>query len=122
VKSFVEEWRDAADDCLVSKKGADMSRSSAAVLIALFAWSCGGSMRAPVVTPSSDDPSLVARVRTALLNDPVVHGNEVNVTAENGIVVLTGQVHGEQEATAAIAIARRTTGVKDVRSELQTNR
>jgi hyperosmotically inducible protein len=99
-----------------------MTKLFASVVVALMASSCGGSMRAPRITPSSDDPSLVARVRTALLNDPVVHGNEVNVTAENGIVVLTGQVHGEQEANAAIAIARRTTGVKDVRSELQTNK
>jgi osmotically-inducible protein OsmY len=99
-----------------------MTRLFVSVIVALMASSCGGSMRAPSITPSSDDPSLVARVRTALLNDPVVHGNEVNVTAENGIVVLTGQVHGEQEANAAIAIARRTTGVKDVRSELQTNK
>jgi osmotically-inducible protein OsmY len=99
-----------------------MTRLSASVVVALMASSCGGSMSAPRITPSTDDPSLVARVRTALLNDPVVHGNEVNVTAANGIVVLTGQVHGDQEANAAIAIARRTTGVKDVRSELQTNK
>jgi osmotically-inducible protein OsmY len=99
-----------------------MTRLLACVVVALLACSCGGSMSAPRITPSSDDPSLVARVRTALLNDPVVHGNEVNVTAENGIVVLTGQVHGDQEANAVIAIARRTTGVKDVRSELQTNK
>ena len=65
--------------------------------------------------------TLVVRVHTALLNDPVVRGNEIDVTAQNGVVVLRGQVHDAQEADAAIAIAHRIEGVRGVQSELQTD-
>ena len=99
-----------------------MRRMLATVAIQLMLVGCTGSVGAPSVTPATDDSSLATRVRTALLNDRVVHGNEITVTAQSGVIVLTGQVHGTQESDAAIAIARRVEGVKDVRSELQTNR
>jgi hyperosmotically inducible protein len=83
---------------------------------------CAGSVSTPRVVPATDDQSITARVRAALLNDRVVHGNEINVAAQSGVVVLSGQVHGVEEANAAIAIARRVDGVKDVRSELETTR
>jgi hyperosmotically inducible periplasmic protein len=99
-----------------------MRKILATVALELMLVGCAGSVGSPRVTPATDDQSLVARVHTALLNDRVVHGNEISVTAQGGVVVLSGQVHGTQEADAAIAIARRVEGVKDVRSELQTNR
>jgi osmotically-inducible protein OsmY len=79
---------------------------------------CAG-MKAPTITASRDDETVAAAVRTALLNDPAVHANEISVSVQNGVVTLTGQVHGQQEADAAVATARRTNGVKDVRSELR---
>lgn len=99
-----------------------MKRCLATAALVLCVFGCGGSLSPPRIAPATDDASLVARVRTALLNDPIVHGTEINVRSEGGIVVLSGQVHGEQEANAAAAIARRIEGVKDVRSEMQTNR
>lgn len=99
-----------------------MTRTAASLLVALMMTGCGGSMRTPAIAPANDDQTILARVRTALLNDPVVHANEITVTAQNGVVVLTGQVHGTREADAAVAVARRIPGVTDVKSELQTNR
>jgi osmotically-inducible protein OsmY len=69
-----------------------------------------------------DDATLAVRVRTALLNDPVVHASEIQVDVKQGVVMLAGTVHGDQEADAAVNAARRVTGVKDVMSTLQTNR
>jgi hyperosmotically inducible protein len=99
-----------------------MRKIVATIAIELMLVGCAGSLSTPRVAPATDDQSLATRVRTALLNDRVVHGNEIMVSAQGGVVVLSGQVHGMQEADAAIAIARRVEGVKDVRSELQTNR
>ena len=99
-----------------------MRKMLATVAIQLMLVGCAGSVSTPRVAPATDDQSLATRVRTVLLNDRVVHGNEIMVSAQGGVVVLSGQVHGTQEADAAIAIARRVEGVKDVRSELQTNR
>ena len=98
-----------------------MMRSATFLLLAVVISACGG-IRAPQIAPATDDQTITARVQTALLNDRAVHGNEINVSAENGVVVLRGQVHGAEEANAAIAVARRIDDVKDVRSELQTNR
>jgi hyperosmotically inducible protein len=97
-----------------------MSRTHVAIVCTMFVVSCGGAT--PRIAPATDDQTITVRVRTALLNDPVVHANEINVTAQNGVVVLRGQVHGQPEANAAIAVARRIEGVKDVQSELQTNK
>ena len=92
------------------------------VVLAVLAFGCGGAMRAPRIAQATDDQSLAVRVRTALLNDPVVHANEITVSAQNGVIVLRGRVHDTQEANAAMGVARRIEGVKDVQSELQTNR
>jgi osmotically-inducible protein OsmY len=97
-----------------------MSGNHVAIAFSLFVVACGGLT--PRIAPATDDATITVRVRTALLNDPVVHASEIDVMAQNGIVFLRGQVHGQAEANAAIAVARRIQGVKDVQSELQTNR
>ena len=91
-----------------------------AMALSIAATACGGMT--PRLAPGTDDQTIATRVRTALLNDPLVHGNEINVIAQNGIVILQGQVHGQEEANAAIVVARRIEGVKDVKSELRTDR
>jgi hyperosmotically inducible periplasmic protein len=97
-----------------------MSRNHVAIAFSLFVMACGGMT--PRIAPDTDDATITVRVRTALMNDPVVHANEIDVMAQSGIVLLRGQVHGQAEANAAVAVARRIEGVKDVQSELQTNR
>jgi len=97
-----------------------MSRSYVAIAVSVFVVACGGMT--PRIAPATDDATITVRVRTALLNDPVVHASEITVMAQNGVVILRGQVHGQPEANAAIAVARRIEGVRDVQSELQTNR
>lgn len=97
-----------------------MSRSYIAIVFCVFAVACGGMT--PRIAPATDDATLTVRVRTALLNDPAVHASEIDVMAQNGLVILRGQVHGQPEANAAIAAARRIEGVRDVQSELQPTR
>lgn len=97
-----------------------MARAGVAIAVSLFMVACGG-MR-PRIAPDTDDETITVRVRTALLNDRVVHANEIDVTASNGVVTLRGRVHGQSEADAAVALARRIEGVRDVQSELQTDR
>jgi osmotically-inducible protein OsmY len=68
-----------------------------------------------------DDATITGRVKTALLNDPDVAGLKIDVDTFKGVVTLSGQVKSQAEADKAIAIARRTPGVADVRSTLQIN-
>ena len=67
---------------------------------------------------ATDDSGISTRVRTALLNDPQVAAGDINVTASNGVVTLSGRVRSEAERERAVAVARQTSGVSDVRSEL----
>ena len=76
---------------------------------------CGGKSIRPA---AADDGSVSTRVRTVLLNDPQVNGGTINVTASNGVVTLSGRVRSEAERDRAVALARQTSGVSDVRSEL----
>jgi osmotically-inducible protein OsmY len=98
-------------------------RTDCAIVIALIlGLSACASLAPRGAFGAPDDATLAVRVKTALLNDPVVHANEIQVDVKQGVVELAGTVHGEQEANAAIGAARRVPGVKDVVSALQTNR
>jgi hyperosmotically inducible protein len=68
-----------------------------------------------------DDATITARVKTSLLNDPAVAGLKIDVDTFKGVVTLSGAVKSKAEADTAIALARRTTGVVDVKSTLQVN-
>jgi osmotically-inducible protein OsmY len=81
---------------------------------ALLASACGKT-----VGETIDDGTITARVKTALLNDPEVGGLRIDVDTFKGVVTLSGAVKSPAERDKAIAIARKTPGVKDVKSTLQ---
>jgi hyperosmotically inducible periplasmic protein len=68
-----------------------------------------------------DDATVTTRVKTALLNDPDVGGLRIDVDTFKGVVTLSGAVKTPAERDKAIGIARKMTGVKDVKSTLQVN-
>jgi osmotically-inducible protein OsmY len=83
---------------------------------ALGTVACGKS-----VGNTIDDATITGRVKTAMLNDPEVAGLKIDVDTFKGVVTLSGAVKSPMEATKAIAIARKTPGVSDVKSTLQIN-
>ena len=89
-------------------------RLVALVLTLSLSVACAGKS----IRPATDDSGLTTRVRTALLNDTQVAANDINVTAANGVVTLSGRVRTAAERDRAVTVARQTTGVSDVRSEL----
>ena len=87
----------------------------AIVLIApLLLAACGKS-----VGETIDDATITTRVKTALLNDPDVGGLRIDVDTFKGVVTLSGAVKTAAERDKAITIARKITGVTDVKSTLQ---
>jgi hyperosmotically inducible periplasmic protein len=66
-----------------------------------------------------DDATITTRVKTALLNDPDVAGLKIDVDTFKGVVTLSGGVKTKAEEAKAIAIARKISGVADVKSTLQ---
>jgi osmotically-inducible protein OsmY len=66
-----------------------------------------------------DDATITTRVKTALLNDPDVGGLRIDVDTFKGVVTLSGRVKTKEEEAKAIALARKISGVTDVKSTLQ---
>ena len=103
-------------------------RCSAALLLALtitvpvagtMLIGCGGGRamtRSANTVP--DDAYITTRVKTALLNDEVITG-KIDVDTVGGVVTLTGSVKSAVERDKAVALARKITGVSDVKSAIQ---
>jgi hyperosmotically inducible protein len=75
---------------------------------------CGKS-----VGETIDDATITTRVKTALLNDPVVGGMRIDVDTFKGVVTLSGRVKSKDEEAKAVQLARNVPGVTDVKSTLQ---
>jgi hyperosmotically inducible periplasmic protein len=86
------------------------------LLLPLFTAACGKT-----VGETIDDATITTRVKTALLNDPTVGGLRIDVDTFKGVVTLSGAVKTPQEEQTAIALARKVSGVVDVKSTLQVN-
>jgi osmotically-inducible protein OsmY len=66
-----------------------------------------------------DDATITTRVKTAMLNDKDVGGLRIDVDTFKGVVTLSGRVKSQAERDQAVAIARRTDGVVQVKDALQ---
>jgi osmotically-inducible protein OsmY len=84
------------------------------LVFSILATACGKS-----VGETIDDATITTRVKTALLNDPDIGGLRIDVDTFKGVVTLSGRVKSQTEEQKAVAIARRTDGVTDVKSTLQ---
>ena len=85
-----------------------------ALVAPLLLTACGKTVGETV-----DDSTITARVKTALLNDPATGGLRIDVDTFKGVVTLSGGVKSAAERDKAIANARKTPGVVDVKSTLQ---
>lgn len=66
-----------------------------------------------------NDANLTAKVKSQLLWNANTQGLRIDVDTEDGVVTLRGKVASSAEADLAKLIARNTSGVREVRSELQ---
>lgn len=65
------------------------------------------------------DAGITTSVKTKLAADDTVKAYEVNVTTENGVVTLSGDVDSQMAKDEALRIARDTDGVRDVIDQLR---
>jgi len=68
--------------------------------------------------PKSDE-LLATAVHDSLSHDKRVNAMQLHVSAQQGVVQLTGTVPREADRDAAETIARRVAGVRDVRNQIQ---
>jgi hypothetical protein len=90
------------------------SLTLALVLVLPLTAACGKT-----VGETIDDTTITTRVKTAMLNDPAVGGLGIDVDTFKGVVTLSGRVKTESERSQAVALARRVSGVVEVKDALQ---
>jgi osmotically-inducible protein OsmY len=86
----------------------------ALLLAAPLTAACGKT-----VGEAIDDTTITTRVKTAMLNDEQVGGLRIDVDTFKGVVTLSGRVKNQAEKAQAVALARRTDGVVEVKDALQ---
>ncbi len=91
----------------------------AVILLSVAAASCGPRRVSPAAQSAYDDATISTRVKTALLNDPEIGALKIDVSTNQGIVTLSGVARSRSEEEKAVQLAKRTPGVKDVRSALK---
>jgi hyperosmotically inducible protein len=70
------------------------------------------------ISEKAQDAAITFEVKTKFLAEPGVSGLKINVDTDDGVVTLSGNVKSMAEADKAIAVARRSSGVKRVVNNL----
>ena len=70
--------------------------------------------------PQPDDVTLARKVETEIFRDAEVPKGKINVNAENGKIVLRGEVESPQLIEDLVSKARKVQGVQEVESLLHT--
>jgi hyperosmotically inducible protein len=91
----------------------------AGLAVGTVACKSSGGMRSSTQSASLDDATIATRVKTALLNAPEIHAQQIQVQAEQGVVTLSGAVPDPAEVERALAVARSVGGVREARSALK---
>jgi BON domain len=73
------------------------------------------------VACSQTDAGITTKVKTAMAADPVVKAYQVDVTTQNKVVTLSGDVETTAAKEQAVRIARQTDGVRDVIDRVRVN-
>lgn len=75
--------------------------------------------RTPMPPPEAlTDTVITARIKTAMLGDPMMDGADVSVSTNEGVVTLVGRVKSFEQMGIASAHAQRQDGVMRVDNEL----
>jgi osmotically-inducible protein OsmY len=88
-------------------------------LLLIAGCASGGGGKKPSVNQTLDDATVITRVKTAILNDPQVGGDQIDVHSENGMVTLSGVIKAADHEARAADLARKIGGVKDVKTQLK---
>lgn len=66
-----------------------------------------------------DDTVITAKVKAALIEDPLTKAIEINVETFKGVVQLSGFVSSQAAMDKAVALARNVNGVKSVKNDMR---
>jgi len=105
-----------------------MKRTStaAALLAALMATAVmAGCSSAPTQQPAAeavDDGVVTAKVKAALVADPVTKAHQITVETFKGTVQLSGFVESDEARSRALQLARNVDGVRKVKDAMEVRK
>ena len=67
------------------------------------------------------DTTITTKVKAAFASGKDIKSNDIHVTTTAGVVKLSGQVQNSDMAARVVAIARNTSGVRDVTNDLRVS-
>jgi hyperosmotically inducible periplasmic protein len=100
---------------------ASVAARTGLLIIALAVGACTATRTQQSAGEVVDDSVLTAKVKTALIDDPVAKANDVNVETYRGVVQLGGFVETAEQKARAGEVARGVSGVKEVRNDLRVS-
>jgi osmotically-inducible protein OsmY len=92
------------------------------ILAAVLTSSIAACTSTPTQQPAEeaiDDGVVTAKVKAALVNDPVTKAHRINVETFKGQVQLSGFVETDEARTRALQVARDIEGVREVTDAMQ---
>lgn len=102
------------------------SSTAAALLAALMASAvmtgCSSTPTQQSAGEAVDDGVVTAKVKAALVADPVTKAHQITVETFKGTVQLSGFVESDQARTRALQLARDVDGVKRVKDAMEVRR
>jgi osmotically-inducible protein OsmY len=66
-----------------------------------------------------DDTVITAKVKAALIEDPMTKATEINVETFKGVVQLSGFVSSQAASNRAVELARGVAGVRSVKNDMR---
>ena len=100
-------------------KQAHWTARAGLVIVALALGACSATRTQQSAGEVVDDSVLTAKVKTALVTDPVTKARQIDVETYRGVVQLGGFVDSQEQKARAAELARGVTGVQDVRNDLK---
>jgi hyperosmotically inducible periplasmic protein len=102
-------------------------RNTAAVLLAVLMAAtvvvgCSSTPTQQSAGQAVDDGVVTAKVKAALVADPVTKAHQINVETFKGTVQLSGFVDSAEARSRAEQLAREMDGVKAVKNSLQVRK
>lgn len=92
--------------------------SGLALVAGLLSGGCGSTPHNRSTGEVIDDTTILAKVKAALVNDPVISARSIKVDVYKGDVTLSGAVNSEVEKKKAEDIVVGVNGVKTVEDKL----
>ena len=85
----------------------------------LTGFVCAVVLAAGTVACSQSDSGTTARIQAKFAQDDIVKAHEIDVTTNEGVVTLTGEVDSNAARQQAVRLARETQGVASVVDNLR---